>query len=91
VEALGVQLRETLWMTARAPVPERLNTSGEFGALLISVMVPEKVPAEAGAKAAEKEAEAPGARESGTGSPEREKPMPEAEACEMVRLAVPGF
>ena len=91
MEELGAQLRETLWMTATAPVPDRLNTSGEFAALLTSVMVPETVPAAGGAKAAEKEADPPGARESGTGSPESEKPVPEAEACEMVRLAVPGF
>jgi len=64
---------------------------GEFGALLTSVMAPGRFPADAGVKAAEKEVDVPGARESGKASPEKEKPVPEAEAREMLRFAVPGF
>lgn len=54
-------------------------------------MAPERFPADAGVKAAEKEVDVPGARESGKASPEKEKPVPEAEAREMLRFAVPGF
>jgi hypothetical protein len=62
------------------PAPLSGITSGEFGALLINVMLPEKLLAAAGAKPTVKEAEPPGATESGKASPEVVNPAPEREA-----------
>ena len=62
------------------PEPASGITSDEFGALLISVILPETVPAEAGAKPMLKTEELPGARESGKASPEVVNPVPTREA-----------
>ena len=62
------------------PVPPNVTTSGEFGVLLISVMLPEKLLADAGANPTLKEAEPPGATESGKASPETLNPVPAREA-----------
>jgi len=51
----------------------------------------EKVLAEAGANPTLKEAEPPGATESGKASPEVLNPVPAREACVTLRVAVPGF
>ena len=73
------------------PVPPSGTTSGEFGVLLMSVMLPEKVLADAGANPTLKEAEPPGATESGKASPEVLNPVPAREAWVTLRVAVPGF
>jgi len=73
------------------PVPPSGTTSGEFGALLMSVMLPEKVLAEAGTNPTLKEAEPPGATESGKASPDGLNPVPAREACVTLRVVVPGF
>ncbi len=65
---------------AAAPVPLRGITSDEVGALLMSVMLPEKVPAEAGAKPTLNEIAPPGAMERGTVRPEEVNPVPTREA-----------
>ncbi len=62
------------------PVPPTGTTNGEFGVLLISVMLPEKLLADAGANPTLKEAEPPGATASGKGSPETLNPVPAREA-----------
>jgi len=62
------------------PVPVIGTISGEFGVLLINVMLPEKVLAEAGMNPTVKEEDAPGATESGKASPEEVKPLPVREA-----------
>ncbi len=73
------------------PEPLSAIVVGEVAALFTSVMVPARFPVDAGVKAAEKEVDAPGAMERGKANPENENPVPETEACEMLRLAVPGF
>jgi len=65
---------------AATPVPLRGIASDEVGALLISVMLPEKVPAEAGAKPALNETAPPGAMERGTVRPDEVNPVPAREA-----------
>jgi len=62
------------------PVPPSGTTSDEFGALLISVMLPEAVPAEAGAKPMLNAEEPPAGTESGRTSPEEMNPVPAREA-----------
>jgi hypothetical protein len=56
------------------------TTSGEFGALLINVRLPEKVLAEVGVNPTVMEEDAPGATESGKVSPEEVKPLPVRDA-----------
>ena len=68
------------WSAVETPVPARGITRDEFGALLMSVMLPEKLPAEAGAKPMLNAEEPPGAIESGSASPEEVKPVPAREA-----------
>ena len=52
-------------------------------------MLPEKVPADAGAKPTVKAEEPPAGMESGRTSPEEVNPVPAREACVTVRVAVP--
>jgi hypothetical protein len=68
------------WSAVETPVPATGITSDEFGALLTSVMFPEKFPAEAGAKPMLKAEEPPGGMESGKASPEEVNPVPMREA-----------
>ena len=63
--------------------------SGEFGALLTMEMEPEALPPEVGANCAVKEALWPAAILSGVEIPLIVKPVPDAEACEMVSEAEP--
>jgi hypothetical protein len=62
------------------PVPLSGTSSDEFGALLISVMLPEAVPAEAGAKPMLNAEEPPAGTESGRTSPEEVNPVPARDA-----------
>lgn len=68
------------WSVVATPAPLRGITSDEFGALLISEMLPEKVPAEAGAKLTVNAEEPPAGMESGKASPEEVNPVPAREA-----------
>jgi len=68
------------WRMFETPVPLSGTTSGEFGVLLISVMLPEKVPAAAGEKPMLNAEEPPGASASGKGRPAVVKPVPAREA-----------
>ena len=68
------------WSVVAMPVPLSGTTSDEFGALLTSVMLPEKVLAEVGVNPTVKEEDAPGATESGKASPEEVKPLPVRDA-----------
>ena len=79
------------WRMLATPVPLMGTTSGEFAVLLTNVMLPEKVPADAGAKPIVKAEELPAGIESGRTSPEEVKPVPAREACVTLRVAVPAF
>jgi hypothetical protein len=68
------------WRMVEMPVPASGTASGEFGVLLIKVMLPEKLLAEAGANPTVKEEDPPGATESGKVKPEEVKPVPPREA-----------
>ena len=76
---------------AAMPVPPTETASGELGALLISVTLPAKLLAEAGAKPTVNEDEPPGATESGSANPDKLKPVPASDAWVTLRIAVPGF
>src|SRR5579859_80083 len=73
------------------PVPLNGTTNEEFGVLLINVMLPENVPAEAGANPTLNAEEPPGGTESGMANPDEVKPVPAREACVTLRVAVPGL
>jgi hypothetical protein len=62
------------------PVPVIGTTSGEFGVLLINVMLPENVAAEAGSNPMVNTDEPPAGTESGRTSPEEVNPVPAREA-----------
>ena len=79
------------WRTGEMPVPERATTNGELGELFTSVRLPERLPAEAGAKLTANEDVPPGGTESGSARPERLKPAPDKSAWVRLRLAVPGL
>jgi len=65
--------------------------SGEFGALLTTVTVPVALPAVVGANCAVKVAICPALIVNGAAIPLMLKPVPEAVAWEIVKLAVPLF
>jgi hypothetical protein len=71
------------------PVPLSEIASGEPGALLVIEMLPEALPADAGANCAVKAALEPALMVSGVVSPDMLKPVPDADAAEIVTLAVP--
>ena len=68
------------WRTVAMPVPLRGTTRGEFAALLINVMLPEKVLADAGANPTLNVDEPPAGTESGKASPEEVNPAPAGDA-----------
>lgn len=73
------------------PVALQPIASGEFAALLVIFNVPEAFPAAVGLNIAFMLALEPAARESGTESPDREMPDPEADTAEIVMLDEPEF
>ena len=79
------------WSVCARPVPAMGMTSGEPGALLANVRLPEKVLAEAGVKPREKVKEDAGAMERGTVRPDKVKAVPARAAWVMVRVDVPVF
>ena len=68
------------WRLVEMPVPPSGTTSGELGVLLINVMLPDKLLAEAGAKPMVNAEEPPGGTESGKANPDEEKPVPTRDA-----------
>ena len=62
------------------PIPVIGTTSGEFGVLLINVMLPENVAAEAGSNPMVNADEPPAGTESGKTSPEEVNPVPTRDA-----------
>ena len=68
------------WSVEAMPVPLKGTTSGEFVVLLISVMLPEAEPAEAGVKPTLNVEEPPAGTESGKANPKKVNPAPESEA-----------
>jgi len=64
------------WSVAAMPAPLNGTTSGEFGVLLMKVMLPGKLLAEAGANPTVKEVAPPGTTETGNANPEDVKPVP---------------
>lgn len=76
---------------AATPVPLSAMLVGELGALLVSAMLPEKLPAEAGANPTLKEALLPGAIDRGKDSPDKVNPVPVRGAWVTLRVAEPGF
>jgi hypothetical protein len=89
VEALGVQVKATVWLTGVVPVPESATTNGEFVALLTTVTVPTRLPAEAGVNVTLKEVVWPAARLNGSVIPLVLNPVPVALTCEMETLEFP--
>ena len=73
------------------PVPLSARTTGVEVALLVTDKLPVKLPAEAGVKLTENEAEPPGATARGKASVDKVNPVPEIVAWVMLRFAVPGF
>jgi hypothetical protein len=76
---------------AAAAVPVSAMVLGEFGALLVMVMVPVAPPAVVGANSTLNEAVPPAATVAGVVSPLTLKLPPVTEICEIVREAVPVF
>ena len=74
-----------------APVPDIEIVVGEFGALLTIEIVPVALPPVVGANCAVNEVLCPAVKVFGVASPLMLKPVPEAEACEIVKLAAPLF
>src|SRR5262249_10328537 len=74
---------------AATPVPLRAMLAGEFGALLVTVTVPLRLPAVVGEKIALNVVLAPIATVTGVVRPPTLKPAPLAESCEIVSAALP--
>ena len=73
---LGVQLSETVWLTAAVPEPESEIVVGEFVALLFTTTLPETLPVAVGAKATANEVAWLGESVRGRARPETVKPLP---------------
>ena len=71
------------------PVPERGMERVGFGALLVMVIDPVKLPGDVGAKSALRVVLCPAANVTGALSPPEPKLVPLTTACEMVRLEPP--
>ena len=73
------------------PDPVRATVTGELGPLFAIETLPLALPAEVGENLAVNEALCPAPSVKGVAMPVTLKPLPEAVACDMVRLAVPEF
>lgn len=78
-----------IWGCAATPIPLRLTSIGEFGALLLIEIFPVALPPVVGANFAEKDALWPAAIVRGAERPLMLKPVPETLACEIEILADP--
>ena len=74
---------------AATPVPLRATTVGEFGALLVMLTLPERLPAVVGANKTLNVAVPPAASVAGVVRPLTVNPLPLAAIWEIVREAVP--
>lgn len=90
-EEPGVQFKATEWLALAAPVPLKLMTKGELEALLVTVAVPERVPALAGSKTTLNEADWFAASVRGRLTPDEENPEPLTAIAETVTPALPVF
>ena len=72
-------------------MPLKVIVTGELVALLTTVMVSERLPAEAGANLTLKDVDCPAARVAGSVIPLVLKPVPVALICEMETLEFPVF
>jgi hypothetical protein len=88
---LAVQLSETEYVVGATPVPESAITSGEFAALLVTVMLPEALPLDAGSNVALSAALCPLDRISPDDTPLAPNPAPATVTFEIVTLALPEF
>jgi hypothetical protein len=73
------------------PVPDRAIAAGEPGALLTIETLPVAAPADVGAKVAVNDALLPALMLIGIVAPLTLNPVPEADACVTVRVALPLF
>jgi hypothetical protein len=80
-----------IWGAATTPVPVSEIVAGEFVALLVTVMLPDPLTADAGAYFAANVADCPGVKVSGTVIPDSENPVPLAVIWEIVTFAVPAL
>ena len=71
------------------PVPLRAIVAGELAALLVTVTLPETLPAAVGAKATLKEVDCPEARVKGSARPLTANPLPVTLSCDNVMFALP--
>ena len=78
-------------MDAAAPVPLKAIVSGEVDAVLVTVAIPVRLPAEAGENSMPKEVDCPAARVTGSATLEWENPVPETEMLDTDTLAFPLF
>jgi hypothetical protein len=85
-----VGLAESVTVAA-APVPLRATALGEFGALLVMLTLPAKLPAVVGANKTLNVAVPPAATVAGVVSPLTLKALPVTANCVMVSNAVPVF
>jgi hypothetical protein len=88
---LSVALLNPRTRVAATPVPLREIVSGEFGALLTSVIDPVTLPAELGPKTALNVVDWPAAMFTGAAIPEVLKPVPATVTEEIVTVALPPF
>jgi hypothetical protein len=88
---LAVQLSKTECGTATTPVPEREMTSGELVALLVTVMLPAKLPAADGEKVTSSAACCPGVRIKPAEIPLAANFAPAMLTPEMVTLEFPAL
>jgi hypothetical protein len=88
---LAVQLSDTEYVVGATPVPDSAITSGEFAALLVTVMLPVALPPDAGSNVALSAALCPLDRISPDGTPLAPNPAPATITFEIVTLALPEF
>ena len=79
----------TTTICAWTPVPLTVSVAGELAALLTTVTLPERVPAEAGANLTPKDVDCPAASVKGKATPLVLKPVPVALICETDTLEFP--
>jgi hypothetical protein len=90
-EEPGVQSKVTEWLTGDVADPESEMAKGELAALLVTVTVPERLPATVGAKVTLNEVDCEAARVRGTEKPVALNPAVPALICESETLELPVF
>ena len=90
-DVLGAQLSDTEYVVGATPVPESAITSGEFAALLVTVMLPVALPPDAGSNVALSAALCPLDRIHPDDTPLAPNPAPATVTFEIVTLELPAF